>query len=283
MKVAARLISEINRLNPTSYGRNRLMEVASKLGLLPETGVHSIGYGLKMQLSATDFVDLSIYFDSYEYMVRKVLTKRLRHSTGFLDIGANIGYYSLIASRLMPSGAVYAVEANPNTLQVLRRNLSLNHCANVEVFPFAVSDYDGVTDMFVPLNDTHGGAALKNHDWEKYDKLHISVHRLDDKLLHVPKIDLVKIDIEGAEMHALRGGRELLKKHKPVVVSEMVPMFLEKFGEKPRAIIDFMLSIDPRYMVYEIGSHGVSKCDRKKVFDPSFIPWGNYLFSIDEI
>ena len=282
MRTAAIIFRMLNRLNPTSYGRFRVIAAAQKLGCIPEDGVYTIEHGIKMEFSFGDFIEQAIYFDAFEYMIRRTLMKRFRRSLAFLDIGANIGYYSILASKLMPSGGViYSVEANPKTLRALRKNIELNSISNVNILPFAAYDNEGAVDILMPIDGTHGSASLRNQGWGEICQFRVPSRRLDRQLSNVKVLDLIKIDIEGAEMQALKGAEALLKAHKPTVIVEIVPSFLKKFGTEPRNVFEFLLDMNPKYRVWEIKEHSLELCIGSKMRSPEYQPRGNFLFAAE--
>lgn len=142
------------------------------------------------------------------------------------DIGANIGFFSLIAARLVGTGSVVAFEPLPRNLQALGRNVALNDIHNVTAVAVALSDAPGRATLQV----------LSSQTWAKLDTspdtafqeqlgavahVEVEVSTIDLQLRTQPPPDLLKIDIEGAETAALRGAREVLSEHRPIVICEL--------------------------------------------------------------
>jgi FkbM family methyltransferase len=161
--------------------------------------------------------------DKYEPDVREALRYLLRPGHTFIDCGANIGYFSVMALGLVgPTGRVVAVEANPVTFELLRRNIELNgrgtpvHCA--------VTSHDGDVEIFVSdMGDVY--SSLKVGGLVTGDTVHS--HKVPGKTLDavvatqkLDRVDVVKIDIEGAEMDALRSAPKLMAEQRPVFVVE---------------------------------------------------------------
>jgi FkbM family methyltransferase len=133
-----------------------------------------------------------------------------------LDIGANIGNHALFFAP--HAQEVWAFEPNPRTATLLALNAEL--APNVRVFPFGLSDRAGSATLHVPA-DNLGMATLQAG--ASGQAVACSVQRLDDLPgLHAGPVVLVKIDIEGHEAAALRGGLQLLRRHRPVVVFEQL-------------------------------------------------------------
>jgi FkbM family methyltransferase len=144
-----------------------------------------------------------------------------------LDVGAHIGLYSLRASRLVgPEGFVIGFEPNPYAFYWLLSNIKLNRINNVKALPIALGDYNGFMEFYVVTKGNIGASSMI-HDHVKhqlgeevheYKVLKVPTYKLEDivpKLSYLKNssdIDLVKIDVEGAELKVLRGATKLLEK-----------------------------------------------------------------------
>lgn len=148
-----------------------------------------------------------------------------------LDLGANIGYHSVLASRLVgPTGRVLSFEPGPENLALLRKNIEANDCTNVEVFPFAVGAKEGEVDLNLCANNTGshstayvpegGGTAAR-----------VRMVRLDEFLEPERWPDVLKMDIEGGEADALEGMERLLSDRRlRAVFIECNPDILSRLG-----------------------------------------------------
>jgi FkbM family methyltransferase len=153
----------------------------------------------------------------YEEEYYQVLASFRRPDSVFLDIGANLGVFSLRLAPLLRKGRVYAFEPNDQIYALLARSIHLNGLKErVEVFKFGVSDQNAQLALAVPEGHA-GGASVYQID-ENYTGPRIEVHRIDDVLANLPRFDLAKIDVEGHELHALRGMAELLERSTDAVI-----------------------------------------------------------------
>jgi FkbM family methyltransferase len=141
------------------------------------------------------------------------------------DIGANIGFFTLIAARLVDGGKVVAFEPLPANLEAIRRNVALNGLGNVEIIDVALSDTEGTADL--QLHSQKTWAKLDTSSDTGFQQglqatahLEVQVSTIDRQLQRLPAPDLVKIDIEGAEVAALRGATVLLTEHRPTIICE---------------------------------------------------------------
>lgn len=137
----------------------------------------------------------------------------------FLDVGANIGWFSLIASLSSSQISVLAIEPAPENADLFRSNIKFNRIPNVEVIEAAVADIRGKTELHLSEVNRGDHQIEVRGGWRET----VSVEMIDlDSLL--PKIILplkwVKMDIQGMEGRALRGGRELIERYRPVIVTE---------------------------------------------------------------
>jgi len=140
-----------------------------------------------------------------DYFIRS----NLRSGSVFVDVGANVGYYTLLASKLVGAqGRVYAVEAVPSTASILKANVKLNECRNVRVYNVAAWSSKGQIVLSVPWS-MYGFASVAKGSGET---LMVNATTLDDILKEEGFVDLIKIDVEGAEYEVLVGAKEVLSR-----------------------------------------------------------------------
>jgi FkbM family methyltransferase len=153
----------------------------------------------------------------------------------------------LLAAKLVgPTGTVVAVEPNPDNLQMLYAGIVANGVSNVRVLPYAASDRRQVFSLRGGTSNTHLVAALPVGEPALYTQSVV----LDDELADLPRIDLVKIDIEGHEPIALRGFTRLRQRHRPVLLTEFNPHFLRRNqGVEPIEYARQLLAEYPRLEV----------------------------------
>lgn len=183
---------------------------------------------------------------SYEPYVTAVLQEQIKPGMVVIDVGANIGYYTLLAARLVgPTGMVVAFEPGPANTELIHRNLVLNQFTNVRILPVAVSD---VPDMVGFGMDDSNGSITSGAQAQ----FQVPAVPLDQALAREPRIDLIKIDIEGAEGRALRGMARILTQHRPLVCCEFSPGRLPRIsGVQPEEYLDswrthgYVLSVIP--------------------------------------
>jgi FkbM family methyltransferase len=148
----------------------------------------------------------------YEYEKQKLISREVRPGSVFWDVGANVGFYSLLASKLVGSGKVFAFEPAPRNLSYLRKHLTLNRVRNVEVLAIAVCDKNGSSRFETEESGLMGhlsGEGGITVPTATLDSL------VDDGAVLPP--DYVKMDIEGAELLALHGASRTFQRFRPVL------------------------------------------------------------------
>lgn len=163
-------------------------------------------------------------FGTSEPTIQDLFAAHIAPGSVVWDIGANVGFYTLIASRLVGSGQVIAFEPLPANRAALERNLQLNGMSNVEVVPIAISDEIGSASLNVygsPMEAALESRSERSGAGAPVDQIDVPVSTIDAQLQAFPAPALVKMDIEGAEVAALRGAATLLSQVKPTLICEL--------------------------------------------------------------
>jgi FkbM family methyltransferase len=178
------------------------------------------------------FVSRGCLNNNWEPNETNYFISRLRPGDVVLDIGANIGWFSLVAAKhIGKTGRVHAFEPSPETARMLKRTIATNDLqAIVQVHEFALSDrWEELRLVWSKGTDNPGGSFLagpaEDHK-QGFDSARVRAGLLDDILPDIAP-DIVKIDVEGAEPHALRGARNALARKKPPILSELLPAQLQ--------------------------------------------------------
>lgn len=153
------------------------------------------------------------WIGSFEREKQELMAREVRPDTVFYDIGANVGFYSLLASMLVSHGRVFAFEPLPENMGYLRRHLDLNGVRNVECLDVAVCDRVGEAYFRADVERSMGHL-------ESEGKIRVATTTLDHLLQadQIPPPNYIKMDIEGAEVLALRGATTTFNKYRPTLV-----------------------------------------------------------------
>jgi FkbM family methyltransferase len=169
-----------------------------------------------------------IHTGGWESHIEKYIIENMPVDGVFLDVGANLGFFSLLAANKMQeersSGRVIAVEANPIVLPYLMASIvesGLEH--RIDVIPYAASGILGLVQMQENFADNLGGVPMKELSelLPSKNRKVVPTVELDDILVDLTRLDLVKMDIEGAEPKAIEGMSGLLHKFSPDIIMEI--------------------------------------------------------------
>jgi len=207
--------------------------------------------GVKMLLSR-DRVSLQIALSrAWEPRNTELIKSEIREGEVVVDIGAHIGYFTLILSRLVgPNGCVYAFEPDPDNFAILKRNVEMNGCKNVVLEQKAVSDRAG-QGVFVGWNlqglesaETKESGESKVVDTVVLDEYFRNESR---------RISFIKIDVEGHELSALRGAQWILRETDGLrILTEFDSFRWGLVGIRPRAYLDFLSELG--FDIFLVGS-----------------------------
>jgi FkbM family methyltransferase len=148
--------------------------------------------------------DLFHVLPGQEPAVETAIRSALRPGAVFVDAGSNIGYYTIIASKIVgPDGRVFACEMMPLTADILRMHVDMNAAENVIVIEGALADVEGATLMASYPDGKFGQASIARGD--QGSGVAVRTRTLEAILEQVPQVQIMKMDLEGAELGALRG------------------------------------------------------------------------------
>ena len=196
-----------------------------------------------MRVSPVDENGRRIYVNGYQPQERltRHFVRILRPGDCVIDIGANVGYYTMVAAKLVgPTGCVHAFEAAPRTFAGLQTNATLNPAANIHVHGQAVTDRYGETEFFTAAADRTGYSSIRDLGEQTAAVATVPAISLDSILAELPRTRLVKIDVEGAELLVLRGMRGLIERDRPHVLLELDDAFLRELGADAAQLCEFL-------------------------------------------
>ncbi|MBA7617088.1 hypothetical protein ES703_24396 [subsurface metagenome] len=162
----------------------------------------------------------------------------------FIDVGANIGRYSIMLAKKYPNSKIISFEPEENNFKVLKNNIHLNKLKNVLPLQLACLDKKEKIDFYISLKSTGQHSLIKKTN----KRIQVEANKLDYILnnLKIKKVDLIKIDVEGAEAEVLKGAIKILKKSHPKIIFEAwdeqylkkVKKILNKFNYKIKKIAE---------------------------------------------
>ncbi len=250
------ILKTYSRIAPTERGGYRLARLArSLIGKDQWSKQWTTPAGLHMKLNLATYPDCCMVFGLYELDTTRQMRRLLRPGDWFVDCGANIGYFTLLMARHVgATGQVDAFEPDPMNRATLLANLKSNALdTRVRAHDLALGNHGGMVDLFHPTQSksNHGMSSLYPDGSGLDTKFSVQIARLDDVLKGVP--NLVKIDIEGAELAAIEGmSRMLQSPNPPSLIVEHNPASCASAGHLPSDLMRLLQRIQPRYRVFFI-------------------------------
>lgn len=203
--------------------------------------------GHKMILAQEgQYPPLAMVQDKYEEETSRLMEQILKPGMTFIDVGAHVGFYSLKAAReVSSSGSVFSFEPEPLNYGLLTKNIELNGYSNIKVINMAVSNTIGTTNLYLAALD-NGRHSLYHHQLPETGSALVETTTLDSFFKSKgwpPRIDLVKIDVEGAEITVLDGMTQLMADYSCLkLIVELNPALLVNGGATPIQLFEMLIS-----------------------------------------
>ena len=150
--------------------------------------------------------------------------RTLKKGMIIVDVGASLGFFTLLFAE--KAEQVLSFEPLPETYELLKQTVNMNKLRNVLPINLALADFNGKTTLNLAQGNVGGGSVA--HDLNKGKTIEVDVVKLDD--IYLDRIDLIKIDVEGAELMVLKGAEGRLRRDKPTIVFEFNPAFMKDYG-----------------------------------------------------
>ena len=203
--------------------------------------------GHRMMLSAPGrYPPVAMTIGNYEKQTTTLFERILKSGMVVIDVGAHVGYFSLLAARHVgPKGKVFAFEPDPINYDLLLQNTKLNSYTNISVINAAVADSKGRRTLIQSSLDS-GRQSTYHHGLPESGSIDVDTWSLDDFLAtkNWPVIDLVKVDVEGAELDVLNGMNGLLERTPSIkMIIEFNPPLLQSAGVDPMGFIERLASL----------------------------------------
>lgn len=170
----------------------------------------------------------------------------LKSGMVFFDIGANQGFYALLAAKMVgDSGRVFAFEPVPSQMEKLKRNIKINRLKNVATEQLAVGSESGFSDMRVCLDGDEAMSSLREPYKDaslKRKAIRVPLFSVDDYVqkINIKSIDFIKIDVEGGELDVLKGAVGAIEKIRPIFMCEIQDIRTRQWGYEASEACDFL-------------------------------------------
>lgn len=219
---------------------------------------------IKLWYFFTSDIGRSLYLNgNFEHETTIFLKKIIKSGDIILDIGANIGQFSVIMSMFSgSSGKIYAIEPYDKNISLIKKNIEINDIVNIYVHKVAIADKNG--RMIFRIYDDYAYNSFLLIDRKKLLKEDSVECQTIDAFIEqnkITKLDLIKIDIEGYELPAMKGAENTLNKFRPGIIAEIQPLNLKSIGLGWRDIIDYLAAKD--YEAFVITDDGLKNIDEE--------------------
>ena len=191
-----------------------------------------------------------ILYDRFEI---ECLKQIIKNGDIVVDLGANIGYYTLILAQLVgKSGHVYAFEPDPSNFEILSKNVRENKHDNVTLVQKAISDKNGKVKLYVSKRNLASHRIFDAEDKRK--SIEVDVTTLDEYFQKSKKlVKFIKMDVEGAEGAAILGASKIIEDSKNLVIMmEYFPKWIKKFGDVPEEILKSL--VEKKFKLFNINA-----------------------------
>ncbi len=186
-----------------------------------------------MELDLADLIQRQIYQGTFEPHETVSVKRYLRPGMTFVDVGANVGYYTALAAGLVGGrgGRVVAFEPSPYAFARLKQLVESNRLDHVTAVNLGLSDTTGVTNIYLGIGSDNHSPTMVAHEGADATEVKIGTLDAEAERLDLERIDLIKIDVEGHEPKVLAGAQRLLRERRiGAVLCEFNELWLHKVG-----------------------------------------------------
>lgn len=227
--------------------------IVSNLFLKRDSGLITLGF-LRIAYD-TPYATKTFLAAVYDFYIETKRISIFSKNPVIIDVGANIGQYLFAIKSFLPESRVYCFEPDPTIFLLLKRNATFYR--NVTIFPFGLSDRAGEVSFFRSKDFSEWSSLIKPQEGRSYEKITTNVKKGDAVFKDLDKIDLLKIDVEGAELSVVRGMIKTLRKAKYLLIETSLARDMDNNTNEL-----FTLLINEGFQVDHIGrifSEGVGR------------------------
>ena len=222
-------------------------------------------FGFKIILDVSKDVDHKFILQEFENYNFELIQKIVKPGWKIIDIGANIGLYTLLFSRKVgKEGSVFAFEPSDEAYYRVLQNVRLNNSSNIELFKMGVADKTGVMDLNITDDDAYN--SLGSHPMKEIvETKKINVTSINDfiKKKSIDHIDVIKTDTEGADYLVLKGASELLtRENGPIIFCEYNTFTKDGFDFALTSLVEYLKSCN--YYIYKYENSRLMDFDTNK-------------------
>jgi FkbM family methyltransferase len=218
---------------------------------------------IKLIVDGSDMrsIGVSVIADGrYEPLLQEALLAVSKDCSLFADIGANAGFYSIAVRSTNPDCEVISFECNPRVREVFLENIKLNGLDKISIRKEALSDKTGEASLHVPAFTGSGGGSLQNLHPEEGEPQKFAVSLMPLDSLKLQGIDLMKIDVEGAELSVVMGGITSITSSHPTIFIELLRKWMKPFNSSPTDVAKLLTELG--YLIFEVADDQLRELDK---------------------
>ena len=192
-----------------------------------------------MRVNPSEHIQQQLFwYGHYEKELGVLIRKILKPGDVFLDIGANIGYFSLLAAKHEPTAKIFCFEPVRSSFHKLEENIALNAAKNVKAVNAGIGERNQEREIYISGEDNTGMSSFQRPENYSGKSEIVKVITVDEWFSSsgLARIDLIKLDVEGSELASVKGMDGTLKKFKPLLIVEINPETLSQFDLMPEDI-----------------------------------------------
>ncbi len=215
------------------------------------TTIRDFDGDLRIFVDRASYVSSAIYWrGNHSTEVATFLKRHLQPDMTFVDVGANLGELTLVAAKRLPKGRVLAFEPVPQIFAQLSRNVALNNLACVELFNFGLFDRTDSLPIYrqqdINFGTINEGVPSLFSTGTDREEVSVLLRRFDDVALEyrLERLDVMKIDVEGAELMVLRGAEPFIRRFRPLIITELSQLNFQRAGYTSTDLIDYLRSLE---------------------------------------
>jgi len=212
--------------------------------------------GLKMYVVCRDWAvaPTMLFNHVWEPVETKICKQHIKEGMTVVDAGAYIGYYSILASKLVGSrGKVYAFEPSPECLELLYKNIEINNCKNIQVFTKAVTDKVGYTMFYVNPQNLSGSSTARSFQGPQIE---VPTTTLDEAIGN-QRVDFIKMDIEGTEPKAIRGMNKVIRNNSQLKM--IIEVSISRLTDTDSQLEEYIKLLQSHFILHIIGQSGLTR------------------------
>lgn len=234
------------KLHKVSEALRRYYPVKSGL-----TTIHNFDGDLTISVNRASYVTSAIYWRGHHSThIAKFLQDYLRPDMTFVDVGANMGELTLVAGKRLENGRVLAFEPVPDIFEELSRNVAINNLLCVELFNIGLFQTTDSLPIFrlqdVNFGTINDGVPSLFSTGNDRQEVMVPLRRFDDvaRECNLQRLDVMKIDVEGAEIMVLRGAEASIKRFRPIIITELSDENFQRAGYTSDDVISYLKCFD---------------------------------------